>query len=86
MSDVETPEIEFDDLPDSAFIRQRDLMLVFPFSESQLWRMIRLKQFPAPISLSARVTAWKVSHVRCWLASRQGYTGANPKRPKVSAS
>ena len=85
MSESETPTVEFDDLPDSAFIRQRDLMTVFPFSESQLWRLIRLKQFPPPISLSARVTVWKVRDVRRWLASRQGYTGANPKRQKSAA-
>ena len=76
----ETESIEFDELPDSAFIRQDALMVVFPFSESQLWRMVRDGQFPRPVKMSPRVTAWKVRDVRVWLAERPLAGGKNPKK------
>lgn len=40
---------------------------ILPFSASTLWRRVKAGTFPAPIKLSARVTAWKVESVRQWL-------------------
>jgi prophage regulatory protein len=66
----------FDALPDSAHIRQSDLLqspkcpaAPVPFSHSTLWRKVKDGTFPAPVKLSARVTAWQVGTVRAWLES-----------------
>lgn len=65
----------FDELPDSAFVRESDLVnrpreqdpALLPFSKSTLWRHVRAGTFPAPVKLSERVTAWRVGDVRQWL-------------------
>ena len=75
-------KVEFDDLTDSAFARQDVLLTILPFSASQLWRLVREDQFPKPVKLSERVTAWRVRDVRQWLASRPVAGGANPKKRK----
>lgn len=68
----------FDQLPDSAYIRESQLVssrklprlpTPLPFSAPTLWRKVKDGTFPAPVKLSVRVTAWKVSDVRKWLNS-----------------
>ena len=68
----------FDALPDSAFIRESQLVqspkrpdtpAPLPFSAPTLWRKVKAGTFPKPIKLSDRVTAWKVGDVRAWIAS-----------------
>jgi len=73
-----TPSI-FDALPDSAFIREAQLVqspkrpehpAPLPFSAPTLWRKVKAGTFPKPIKLSARVTAWNVGMVRAWMTSQ----------------
>ena len=68
----------FDNLPDSAFIRESQLVqspkrpaspAPLPFSAPTLWRKVKAGTFPAPVKLADRVTAWKVGDVRAWIAS-----------------
>lgn len=70
----------FDKLPDSAWLRESQLVrspknsdsevAPQPFLAPTLWRMVKAGKFPAPCKLSARVTAWKVSQVRDWMAAQ----------------
>ena len=66
----------FDTLPDSAFIRESQLVqspkrpntpAPLPFSAPTLWRLVKSRNFPAPVKLSQRVTAWQVGSVRTWI-------------------
>lgn len=43
---------------------------IVPFSSPTLWRRVKAGEFPAPVKLSERVTAWRVEDVRAWMASR----------------
>lgn len=55
-------------LPLEGFIRQSALIPnIVPFSAATLWRKVKSKDFPAPVKLSERVTAWRVQDVRAWL-------------------
>lgn len=67
----------FDDLPDSASIRQCELIrsggnpaAPLPFSAPTLWRKVKAGTFPKPTKLSTRVTAWQVGQVRAWMAAQ----------------
>ena len=69
----------FDALPDSAFVREAQLVLSpkrpehpapLPFSAPTLWRMVKLGKFPKPTKLSARVTAWQAGQVRAWMTAQ----------------
>ncbi|MBX7229998.1 MAG: AlpA family phage regulatory protein [Burkholderiaceae bacterium] len=69
----------FDKLPDSAFIRESQLVqspkrphtpAPLPFSAPTLWRKVKTGTFPKPVKLSKRVTAWQVGQVRAWMAKQ----------------
>jgi predicted DNA-binding transcriptional regulator AlpA len=66
----------FDILPDSAFIREAQLVrspkrptapAPLPFSAPTLWRKVKAGTFPRPIKLSERITCWNVGEVRSWI-------------------
>lgn len=60
--------VTFDHLPDSAYIRLRQLVgTVLPFSPATLWRKCRRGEFPAPVRVSEGITAWRVDEIRLWL-------------------
>lgn len=55
-------------LPAEGFVRQAALIpAIVPFSPATLWRKVNSKDFPAPVKLSERITAWRVEDVRDWL-------------------
>jgi prophage regulatory protein len=67
------PRPSFDELPDSAFLRESHLVqdpkrpdypALLPLSAATLWRMVAAGSFPKPLKLSPRVTAWRVADVR----------------------
>jgi len=65
-----TPQ-SIDALPFGAYIRAQQLVPgILPFSNSTLWRKVRAGEFPKPVKLSERVTAWRVEDVRQWLADK----------------
>jgi len=65
------PAASFDALPDTGYLRQAQLIPhVVPFSSATLWRKCKAGEFPKPVRLSARVTAWNVGEVRIWLKSQ----------------
>lgn len=66
----------FDALPDSAFIRESQLVqspkrpetaAPLPFSAPTLWRKVKAGTFPKPVKLGERISAWKVGDVRAWI-------------------
>lgn len=64
--------MKFDTLPDSAMIRQKNLVDgILPFGQATLWRKVKAGTFPKPVRLSdGRITAWRVGEVRAWLESQ----------------
>jgi prophage regulatory protein len=73
------PHSVFDALPDSAFIRESQLVqspkrpgiaALLPFSAPTLWRKVKAGTFPKPAKLSERVTAFNVGAVRSWMAAQ----------------
>ena len=67
--------VDFDDLPNDAFVRQAQLLSssVIPFSAATLWRRVRAGTFPQPVHISPQVTAWRVSEIRQWQKDPAGY-------------
>ena len=71
----------FDQTPDSAYLRERQLVgdnrdpnspRLLPISRATLWRMVREGRFPAPYKLGPNTTVWKCGEVRCYLGDRVG--------------
>lgn len=58
-------------LPATGYIRQSQLIpAIIPFSSATLWRKVKSGQFPRPVKLSERVTAWAVEDIRAWMLAR----------------
>jgi predicted DNA-binding transcriptional regulator AlpA len=58
-------------LPKSQYIRQSQLIpFIVPFSSATLWRKVGTGEFPRPVKLSERITAWRVVDVEQWLESK----------------
>ncbi len=55
-------------LPETGFVRQTQVLQVVPFSHATLWRRVKSGDFPQPVKLSDRVTAWRAEEVRQWIA------------------
>ena len=69
MATITTP---IGQLPISGFIRQSQLIpLIVPFSSATLWRKVKSGEFPRPVKLSARITAWKAEDIRAWIDSHE---------------
>jgi len=63
--------------PAMVFIRQAELVPgMVPFSPATLWRKVKSGEFPQPVKLSARVTAWRLEDVHAWMQSRTSAGGA----------
>jgi len=61
----------FDDLPDSGYVRQADLIpAVLPFSASTFWRLVRASKLPKGVLLAPNITAWRVGDIREYLAAQ----------------
>lgn len=67
---------EFDQLPDAALIRQKQMLAPkgpVPYSAATVWRRVKDGTFPQPIRIpDSRITCWKVGEVRAWLAAQGG--------------
>jgi predicted DNA-binding transcriptional regulator AlpA len=81
----------FDQLPDSAFIREAQLVTspkrpnvaaLLPFSSPTLWRKVAAGTFPKPSKLSERVTVWKLGDVRAWMAAQVAQTYTPMEQPR----
>jgi predicted DNA-binding transcriptional regulator AlpA len=81
----------FDALPDSAFVREAqlvqspkrpDIPSPLPFSAPTLWRKVAAGSFPQPIKLSERMTCWNVGQVRAWMAEMSAQEYAPLVSPK----
>ena len=72
-------QLDFDSLPDSAFIRLKLLIAlrIVPYSSSTLWRKVRSGEFPSPVKVSSGITAWEVWQVRQWRIDPQGFKAKN---------
>lgn len=54
----------FDELPDSAFVRQPVVMGLLSCSKATLWRWVKISRIPPPTKLGIRMSAWQVGPLR----------------------
>ena len=60
----------FDQLPDSAFIRLPVMKGLYGVSSASIWRGVKSGLICKPVKISERCTAWSVRLVRADLASK----------------
>jgi prophage regulatory protein len=52
------------------FYRLPQVIEIACLSRSTIYRLIGMGQFPAPVKLGLRATAWRVEDVDAWIANR----------------
>lgn len=71
------------ELPATGFVRQAQLSpRIIPFSPATLWRKVKNGEFPQPVKLSVRVTAWRVEDIRAWMESLSSTCCDERRNPK----
>ncbi|MEN1942388.1 AlpA family phage regulatory protein [Luteimonas sp. MJ293] len=63
-------QVQLDNLPASALLRERELLPIIPFSSPTLWRRVKSGDFPQPIRLEGRMTCWRWGEVKAWLEAQ----------------
>ncbi|ATU44181.1 hypothetical protein CS557_01200 [Acinetobacter junii] len=43
---------------------------ILPMGETTIWDKVRTGEFPAPIKLTERITAWRIEDVEAWMAAK----------------
>lgn len=66
----------FDQLPDGAFVPIPVLTWLGLGSPATIWRKVKKSEFPAPVKVSTRRTAWQVGAIRQYLADLAAHGGA----------
>lgn len=62
----------FDQLPDSAYIRLPVMKGLYGVSSASIWRGVKSLKIPSPVRLTERTTAWSVKAIRADLAAKAG--------------
>ena len=58
----------FDNLPDSAYVRLPVVEALYGCSAATVWRRVKDGGIPAPARLSVRISAWNVGQLRLSLS------------------
>jgi prophage regulatory protein len=53
------------------FLRQPEVLELVGFSARTLWRLCQNGNFPSPVKISKRVTAWRAVDVSQWIRSQK---------------
>lgn len=51
-------------LPEIGFVRLSTILEIIPIGKSTWWSKVKSKEYPQPVKLGERTTAWKVEDVR----------------------
>lgn len=43
---------------------------LLPMGETTIWDKVRSGEFPAPIKLTERITAWRIEDIQAWMQSK----------------
>ena len=61
-----------DDLPETGFVRVKQILKVIPVSKSTWWAGIKSGRFPQPVRLGPRIVAWRVEDIRNLISKMEG--------------
>lgn len=51
-------------LPNTGYVRLPDILKIFPIGRSTWWAKVKKGEYPKPVKLGPRTTAWRVEDIR----------------------
>ena len=73
---METTQVTPEKFPTSGYIRPKRLAELLAVCEATIWRYAKKPDFPKPIKLSSRATAFDASEIHAWLEAKKRLGGA----------
>ncbi|MBL0320177.1 MAG: AlpA family phage regulatory protein [Alphaproteobacteria bacterium] len=64
----------FSELPETGFLRVRDILKFIPVGKSTWWEGVKSGRFPKPVKLGPRTTAWRVEDIREFISQHNHST------------
>ena len=58
------------ELPRNGYAREAQVLRVIPMGRSTLWQKSKTGEFPRPVKLSKRITAWRCEDVWAWIEAQ----------------
>ena len=80
------PDMDFDQLPDAAFVGVETVAMLYSVTPATIWRWARLKKIPRPHKLGPQVTRWNVRQLRRALKLQTGRQKAIESRKRRQAA
>jgi prophage regulatory protein len=68
------------ELPAVGYVRLKQILAIIPVGKSTWWAGIKKGQFPEPIKLGPRTTAWRVEDIRAFIQSHDREVSMNRKK------
>ena len=73
-------------LPQEGFVRLPDFAggpgKAVPVSKSTVWAKVKKGEFPKPLALGPRITAWRVEDIRAWIEAQEKPNQTATPRPQ----
>ncbi|WP_406867659.1 helix-turn-helix transcriptional regulator [Paraburkholderia fungorum] len=57
-------------IPETGFMRFKQVQQVFPIGRTTLWDLVGRGRFPKPIRMSSRLVVWRAEEIRAWIAAQ----------------
>ena len=54
-------------LPETGYMRLPDILKVYPIGKSTWWAKVKMGEYPQPVKLGPRTTAWRVEDIKALL-------------------
>jgi len=67
-------------LPETGYLRLPAILKVFPVGKSTWWAKVKSGEYPQPVKLGPRTTAWRVEDIRA-LLERTAQANTSRKTP-----
>ena len=54
-------------LPETGFLRLRDVLQFIPVGKSTWWAGVKTGRFPKSVKLGVKITAWRAEDIAAWI-------------------
>lgn len=67
-------------LPQTGFVRLNEILRVIPVGRSTFWARVKSGEYPQPVKLGPRTTAWRAEQIHRLIDQLTARSGTSPDR------
>ena len=73
--------MQFVSLPEKGFVRLPTILQMIPVSKSTWWAKVKTGEYPQPVKLTDKITAWKAEDIHTLIDMLGNEAGASAELP-----